>query len=142
MLRKDMVYDKIIYYSLSELEKRNIIKKIKNILHSFDKILLSIVFGGFIERDCFRDIDILVYMSGKASLEEYLRITSILEDRIGYPVDLVLARDSPPTLIIYAIRNGIILFDKKGFLVDILYKMALDERETIENFLKLHDLGM
>ena len=126
-----MVYDRIVYYSLDYRVRRAVINRIRDLLYGFEEIVFAVIYGSFLDKQSFRDIDILVHTLQPLPLKRYLEIASIIEEEIGYPIDLIPTHYTIPQVIVNAIRNGILLFDKTGHQVDLVYKRALEEVNSI-----------
>lgn len=117
--------DKLRYYRLSGEEKRIVLEKIRRVLLS-EGVRLGIVFGSFVDMDCFRDIDIAIYINGREELDKILGIGVRLEEELGIPVDIVPLQSVSPTFRLKILRDGIIVVEEPG-IFEALLQQALDE---------------
>jgi len=99
-----------------------VLSRIREILEKHG-VELAILFGSFLSKDAFRDINIAVY-SEKLNLDELLKLGAELE--LGMPVDPVPLDQLPPKLRLEVLRRGMILVEKPG-VYEHLYMMSQDE---------------
>jgi len=120
-----MLNDKLKYYTLSNEEKKTLLEKLKNILHGLS-VELAIVFGSFVELDSFRDIDIAVYRRD-TSLEDTLKLEAMVEEALGYPVDIIPLDTISPRFRLHILTKGIVILEETSGLYEYLLKRSLDE---------------
>jgi predicted nucleotidyltransferase len=120
-----MLNDKLKYYVLSSEEKNTLLEKLKNILHSLS-VELAVVFGSFVELDSFRDIDIAVYRRD-TSLEDILKLGTMVEEALGYPVDIIPLDIISPRFRLHILTKGIVILEETSGLYEYLLKRSLDE---------------
>ncbi|NHV99032.1 MAG: nucleotidyltransferase domain-containing protein [Thaumarchaeota archaeon] len=101
-----MNYDKVKYYRLSEEGKAEALQKLEEILEKKGEIKLAYVFGSFIRRNAFRDIDIAVYSVPSLTLEEFLELGAEIELELGFQVDLAQLQDLNPKLRLKILMEG------------------------------------
>jgi predicted nucleotidyltransferase len=116
------------YYRLSENEKEALLKKIKEFLLKYD-IDLAIVFGSFIERGVFRDIDIAIY-SYAMDIDKLLKINSELELELGIPVDIVPLEQLNPAFRLKTLGRGLVIVEKPG-IYEYIFMLTCDELEVM-----------
>jgi predicted nucleotidyltransferase len=120
-----MLNDKLKYYVLSSEEKNTLLEKLKNILHSLS-VELAVVFGSFVELDSFRDIDIAVYRRD-TSLEDILKLGTMVEEALGYPVDIIPLDIISPRFRLHILTKGIVILEETSGLYEYFLKRSLDE---------------
>jgi len=101
-----MSYDKVKYYRLSEEGKAEALRKLEEILQKNDKIKSAYVFGSFIRRNAFRDIDIAVYSVPSLTLEGLLELGAKIELELGFPADVAQLQDLNPKLRLKILMEG------------------------------------
>ena len=102
-----MEYDKIVYYEAKGKGKDKIIDKIKNILTKEKRIKVAYIFGSFINRNKFRDIDIAIYAIPELNFDEQLMLGSVIEMELEIAIDLVQIQDLNPCFRFKILKNGI-----------------------------------
>jgi predicted nucleotidyltransferase len=96
-----------------------------------------VVFGGFIESEVFRDIDIALYTSHIVDIDEaptYVdAIREELEKVTGIGVDVLLIEPeyTPPHLINHLLSRGRIIVEKKSGISSILRIHAIEEMRRL-----------
>ncbi|MCL7401971.1 MAG: nucleotidyltransferase domain-containing protein [Thaumarchaeota archaeon] len=120
-----MLNDKLKYYVLSSEEKNTLLEKLKNILHGLS-VKLAVVFGSFVELDSFRDIDIAVYRRDTC-LEDILKLGTMVEEALGYPVDIIPLDIISPRFRLHILTKGIVILEETSGLYEYLLKRSLDE---------------
>jgi len=96
-----------------------------------------VVFGGFIESEVFRDIDIALYTSHIVDIDEaptYVdAIREELEKVTGIGVDVLLLEPeyTPPHLINHLLSRGRIIVEKKSGISSILRIHAIEEMRRL-----------
>lgn len=82
-------------------------------------MVFAYLFGSFMNRDKYRDIDIGIYMDPYPELIHFGRIQTELDDRLKPRVDLVLLNDIPdknPALGYELLTGGILLLNRNPVL--------------------------
>lgn len=102
-----------IYKQLSKKEKEKIMKSISEILKK-EGIKGCVVFGSFLTRKYFRDIDIAL-LAKKINEDKLLKLALSLEKIIGIEVDLKIFDHMPDSVKFEALTKGKILFGRKFF---------------------------
>jgi predicted nucleotidyltransferase len=101
------------------------------VLRRYPQVTLAYLFGSFVTRDFFRDIDIAVLLSGNADpctlFDVQMEIAGEMEDLVSPRVscDVRVLNDAPVEFCFEVIRTGTVLFcrsaeQKAGYETDIL----------------------
>jgi predicted nucleotidyltransferase len=100
------------------MDKSNALERISFILAGFEEIDLAYVFGSFLERDDFRDIDIAIYFSQEQSPYQRFklsqRIASDLENGLEPRVDfdIRILNHAPVYFQYEVISNGKVVLER------------------------------
>src|SRR3972149_1513144 len=87
---------------LSDMDKQNLINKISRIFCTKKDIVFAYIFGSFISKDEFKDIDIGVYIDNieTATILNYeMKLELESEDIIGIPVDIRIINNAPISFV-------------------------------------------
>jgi len=117
--------------------REKILRIIAERLGARGEVELVVVFGGFIESEVFRDIDIALYTSHIVDIDEaptYVdAIREELEKVTGIGVDVLLLEPeyTPPHLINHLLSRGRIIVEKKSGISSILRIHAIEEMRRL-----------
>ncbi len=125
--------NKYKYYKLTTKEKEEITQGIRRILVEDGRVLLALIYGSFIELDCFRDIDLAIYIP-KYDLKTIFSIANKIEEEIGIPVDVIPIQEVDSKQKLHILRNGLILLEQVPGLYEALIMQALDELALISKY--------
>jgi len=73
---------KFTYYRLSQSEREEISRRLTRFLMNREEVLLAIIFGGFIDSEIFRDIDLAIYTMYKVPIEEEYMYEYMLSEKL------------------------------------------------------------
>ncbi len=107
-------------HRLSQKEREAIIRQLRKSLMARGEIIFALIFGGFLDKPSFHDIDIALYLreNGGDIIEDAIyaeRLSKELGKLIDLPIDVVILNHSPMWLRYRALR-GIILVDRDPIL--------------------------
>ena len=126
--------DTVKYYRATSREKENILNKIKAYVSCKEEILIAIVYGSFIRRDFFRDIDLAVYTGGLIS--DPLRFESMLclelSKIVKVPVDAKVIDDAPVWFKLKILSEGIVIYEKRAGIYALYLKEVIGDHQDIE----------
>jgi predicted nucleotidyltransferase len=117
--------------------REKILRIIAERLGARGEVELVVVFGGFLESEVFRDIDIALYTSHIVDIDEaptYVdAIREELEKVTGIGVDVLLLEPeyTPPHLINHLLSRGRIIVEKKSGISSILRIHAIEEMRRL-----------
>lgn len=124
-----MTLDRIKYYEVSSEE---VAERLREALSALPEIQLAFLFGSVTRRRIVRDVDVMVYFKSEPDLRDIIRLSNLLEDSIGIPVDVVPLRYAPPKLRLKAMLEGVRLLVRDEGLLYRLMTCALSEAEDVE----------
>lgn len=102
---------------------------------------IVVLFGSFIELNCFKDIDITVYLRS-TDLDHLYKLASRLEEELGLPVDVVPLNDLPPRFRHRVLAEGHVILEGQPGLHETLIMQALDEVALLEVEEKWRELSI
>lgn len=126
-------YDRIVYYTFSDQQKDEVLKKLEALLTAEKRVVLAYVFGSFTRRNNVRDMDVAVYAVPALSFNEFLDLGGRVELELGFSVDVVQLQDLNPAFRIKVLRHGLPVVIKDKRLSYVLMAQANAE---------IHDLAM
>lgn len=93
-----------------------VIKKISEILSAKDEVLFTYLYGSFIEKEIFKDIDIALYLDEKMINEidivDYeIDLSLQIEKELKIPVDVKIINFAPLSFR-YSVSCGFLLFSR------------------------------
>ena len=104
---------KFRYYSLSVEEKLRISSFLGEKLKDEDEVVFAYVYGGFVEREIFRDVDVAVWIKNTDKAFYYtVDFSAKLEVEVGFPVDLQVLNQTPLPFKYHVFTDGKLLFSK------------------------------
>jgi predicted nucleotidyltransferase len=104
-------------------------------LRAREEVELVVIFGGFIESEVFRDIDIALYTSHMVDIDEAPAYVDTVRDELekvtGMGVDILLLEYTPPHLINHLLSRGRVIVEKKTSISLILRIHAVEEMRRL-----------
>ena len=98
------------YNKMSDEEKEKIKGIIRQIVKNYDFVESVIIFGSFVNRNYFRDVDIAII--GEAKEREIRKIETQIEKKIGLDVDVKSFEELPLTFKFSIFKYGKLVFAK------------------------------
>jgi len=120
---------RIKYYEVSVGE---VAERLREALSALPEIQLAFLFGSVTRRRFVRDVDVMVYFKSEPDLRDVIKLSNLLEDLVGVPVDVVPLRYAPPKLRLKAMLGGVRLLVRDESLLYRLMACALSEAEDVE----------
>lgn len=101
-------------------DKAEIIKTIKEFFYNKEEILFCFVFGSFVYKELYHDIDIAIYLRNDFNFKDFSKFpygyTSQFQENLSFllreKVDLIILNDADLLLQRNIIKNRIIIFEK------------------------------
>jgi len=126
---------KFEYHRLSQEEKKKIMKVIAKEIEKFPEVIAAVIFGGFIESELFRDIDIAIFTGYKISYNDVEafeeKLSNKLEEIVKIPIDVKIIDYAPSWFKVNAL-SGKKIVEREGAIVARLKFKALQEIEDIK----------
>ena len=103
-------------HSMPQSERARICETIAaRLVRSFPDIAAAYIFGSFVDRGSFGDIDIGILLAGEkvpAALEFELSMETALEKEVRLPVDVRVLNSAPLSFQHQVIKSGLLVIDK------------------------------
>jgi len=126
---------KFEYHRLSQEEKKKIMKIIAKEIEKFPEVIAAVIFGGFIESELFRDIDIAIFTGYKISYNDVEafeeKLSNKLEEIVKIPIDVKIIDYAPSWFKVNAL-SGKKIVEREAAIVARLKFKALQEIEDIK----------
>lgn len=102
--------EKFLPKSMPWNEREKVLERLQKLLHEHQEILLAVVYGGFVNSNIFRDVDIAVYTGYTISYDDepvYVdELKESLEKETDLPIDVQLLDYAPPAFRVVALRGN------------------------------------
>jgi len=119
-------------FRVTEDLRRKVLKILGRELKRENRVLLAIVFGGFIETVFTRDVDVALYLRDPRDVvEDYGYAEDLgkkLSQEIGLPVDIVILNHAPDPIFNKALIYGKPIVVKDWRLYDGLRLLAIEQK--------------
>lgn len=128
------------YYEAGPQEKEEALEKLREHFSQHEEVLVAAVYGGFVRRNFFRDVDAAIYTGGLAenplSLESELCIK--LSKVLRIPVDVRVVDDAPPWFKLKVLTSGIAIYEKRPGATTLLLKEAVGDLQDLATKLAMN----
>lgn len=119
-------------FRVTEDLRRKVLKILGRELKRENRVLLAIVFGGFMETVFTRDVDVALYLRDPGDVvEDYGYAEDLgkrLSQEIGLPVDIVILNHAPDSIFNKALIYGKPIVVKDWRLYDGLRLLAIEQK--------------
>jgi predicted nucleotidyltransferase len=108
------------YFRVGESEREAIVCRLRELLERVEGISFAYIYGGFVKRDKFRDVDIAIWVEDPSRAHEYeVDLAVKLSLTLGIPVDVHVLNEAPLPFKYSVFSEGKLLFSR-------------DERKRVE----------
>jgi hypothetical protein len=107
-------------------QRERVIARLGEALAGRPDVLFGVVFGSFLGRETFRDIDLGIWTTGSAGARVDVELGSVLSSEIGLPVDVRRLNDAPTPFLFHALRGRPIAVRDEEHLADLMERTARD----------------
>ena len=128
---------------LSDKDKQDLINTISNIFRTKKDIVFAYIFGSFISKDEFKDIDIGVYIDNieTATILNYeMKLELESEDILGIPVDIRIINNAPISFVYNILKDKIVMIDNnidlRSDFEGLVYKKYFDFQYFRKEYLR------
>lgn len=125
----------IRWYTATREQRDAVLRSLREVLEREEDVVLALAFGGFVQRERFRDIDVAVFIGrevGYAEAAAYAEeLAAKLSRAAGYPVDVVVLNHAPAWIRKSALR-GVPICVRDPAILAALWLNAIDEEALLD----------
>jgi hypothetical protein len=103
-----------------------LLARLEALLASRSDVLFAIVFGSFLDRDAFRDIDLGVWTTESAAPRVDVDLAMSLSEALELPVDVRRLNEAPVPFLFHVLRGRPIAVRDERRLADLMERTARD----------------
>ncbi len=96
---------------MNKNQKLNVVNKISELISNDSDILFAYIFGSFVQNEAFSDIDIGIYLKGKANIKKEFDLENELEGALKLPVDVRTINNAPISFVYNILNDKILIKD-------------------------------
>src|SRR5438093_1281425 len=116
-----------------EFEARDrLIARLETAFKSRSDVLFALVFGSFLDRDDFRDIDVGIWTTASAGPRVDVELAAVLSEAVGLPVDVWCLNDAPVSFLFHALRGRPVAVQDKRRLADLMERTTHDYHDRTQ----------
>ena len=120
------------YIKLPDKERILLLERLASRLKADPEILFAYVYGSFIKREFFKDLDVAVWLKNLSKAFSYVvDFSARLEIELGVPVDVQVLNEAPLPFKFHVLTEGKLLCSE-----DEVFRVKLVD-EVIRNYLDL-----
>jgi len=125
------------YRKLSDEQKLKLLERLKERLEGASEVVFAYVYGSFVERDSFRDLDAAIWIRNLGKAFYYtVDFSAKLEVEMGVPVDVQVLNEAPlPSKHRVFTRGRLLLSRDENLrlrLVDEVIRQYIDLKHLID----------
>jgi predicted nucleotidyltransferase len=113
-------------YRLDSAAREDIIRRIGAALTGRTDLVFAFVFGSFLEREAFRDVDVGIWTSAQASAGLDLELAQRLSRELEMPVDVRRINDAPTSFLFHVLRGRPLVVRDEAHLAEVMEQTARD----------------
>jgi len=101
------------YFRVGESEREAIVCRLRELLERVEGVSFAYIYGGFVKRDKFRDVDIAIWVEDPSRAHEYeVDLAVELSLTLGIPVDVHVLNEAPLPFKYSVFSEGRLLFSR------------------------------
>jgi len=125
------------YRRLSDEQKLKLLERLKGRLEGASEVVFAYVYGSFMERFSFRDLDVAIWIRDSSKAFYYtVDFSAKLEVEMGVPVDVQVLNEAPLPFKHYIFTRGRLLLSRdenlRLRLFDEVVRQYVDLKQLIE----------
>jgi predicted nucleotidyltransferase len=109
---------------LPHSDREAVLRQLSDALAGRDDILFAYAHGSFLRPDGFRDIDVAVWTSTKASRWIDVELGAELSRSVRLPVDVRVVNGAPVAFLFHVLRGRLLVVRDEPFLADLIERTA------------------
>lgn len=125
------------------IEKVQIVDAIRHTLEAKKEILFAYIFGSFVDRETYRDIDVALYLEnpkGVDTLRFELALEEELEKKLHTPFDIRVINDAPLGFVYHVLAQKILVLDRdmdrRAGFESLVWREYFDFRHLLQEYLE------
>lgn len=125
------------------IEKAQIVNVIQHVLAEKEEILFAYIFGSFVDREVFRDIDVALYLQDPRRMDVLrfeLALEEELQKRVHLPCDVRAINDAPLGFVYHVLAKKILVLDRdtelRAQFESLVLREYFDFRHLLQEYLK------
>lgn len=125
------------------IEKAQIVNAIQHILAEKKEILFAYIFGSFVDRETYRDIDVALYLKDPQGIDTLwfeLALEEELEEKIRLPFDVRVINDAPLGFVYHVLAQKILVLDRdtelRARFESLMLREYFDFRHLLQEYLR------
>lgn len=125
------------------IEKAQIVNAIQHILEEKREILFAYIFGSFVDRETYRDIDVALYLKDPQGIDTLwfeLALEEELERKVRLPFDVRVINDAPLGFVYHVLAQKILVLDRdtelRARFESLVLRKYFDFRHLLQEYLR------
>lgn len=111
-------------HRLPERDREVVLHRLAEALTEQEDIAFAYAHGSFVHQDAFRDIDVAVWTTPRASIRADVELADGLSSVAGYPVDVRIVNHAPVAFLFKVFRGRALAVRDERFLSDLIERTA------------------
>ena len=111
-------------YQLDPPAVDRVIAGIETALNCRPDVQFGVIFGSFIERNRFRDVDLGVWTTETAGSRVDVDLAARLSEELGLPIDVRLLNKAPVPFLFHALRGRAVTVRDERLLAELMERTA------------------
>ncbi len=137
-------YGKLPWYNTAmSIEKTQIVNALQHTLTEKKEILFAYIFGSFVDRETYRDIDVALYLKDPQGIDTLwfeLALEEELERRLHFPFDVRVINNAPLGFVYHVLAKKILVLDRdtdcRAKFESLVLREYFDFRHLLQEYLR------
>lgn len=131
------------YNAAMSVERARIVDAVQRVLEEKREVLFAYIFGSFVDREVYQDIDIALYLESprkEQMLPFELALEEELEERLHTPFDVRVINYAPLSFVYQVLARGILVLDRdtarRAAFESLVLREYFDFRHLLQEYLR------
>ncbi len=111
-------------YRLDIEARERLMARLRTELNGRSDVLFAFVFGSFLDRGAFRDIDVGIFTTDSAGPRLDIELAAALSEACGVPVDVRRINAAPAPFLFHVLRGRAVAVRDETRLADLMERTA------------------